>query len=84
MGRIPSGIPDRFFDHSRYFKVVDINRPRKDEDINETIRMKGAHIGNDPDRDEAEEDMDELAWYMKHKGYSEKIRLGGPSLPDGR
>ena len=44
MNRIPSGIPDKYFDHSKYFKVVDIDRPRKDEDVNETIQRDGVHL----------------------------------------
>jgi hypothetical protein len=64
MDRVPSGIPDKFFDLSTHFKVVDTNRPRKDEDLNETIQREGAQVWG-PES--------ELAWYLKHKGYSKKI-----------
>ena len=44
-------------------RVIEINRPPRDQSINEDIQKYGAHLtGGD----------DEYSWYKKHKGYSKK------------
>lgn len=44
---VPSGLPaDRFqFDPSKYFKVINIDRPRVDENVNVRIQKEGANLG---------------------------------------
>ena len=54
MERIPSGIPDKFFDLTSHFEVIKIDRfnPRatwgatinQDENINEKIQREGARF----------------------------------------
>jgi len=60
-GRIPSGIPDRFTDVGKYFKVIPMLRPAKDGDFNEVIQEQGAQLGVRPSRDLS--DHHEMAWY---------------------
>ena len=65
MDRIPSGIPDKFFDLSKNFKVIDHKSSIVDEDLNERIQKEGAHFGGSG--------SSELEWYRKNKGYSERL-----------
>lgn len=50
-------------------RVVHINRPPRDESINDRIQREGANLGSrslNPDKSEK-------AWYRTHKGYSKNI-----------
>jgi len=73
MNRVPSGLPeDRFFDLSSHFKVLKHESSIKDEDPNERIQREGAHFGGGADLEQPLLGA-EAEWYVKHKGYSEKI-----------
>lgn len=62
--RIESGIPDKFFDLRKYFKVIDREPSIIDEDLNERIQREGAHCNGAGD---------EAQWYSEHKGYSRNL-----------
>lgn len=68
--RIESGIPDRYTDLSKHFKVMPV-RPPRDGDFNEVIQKKGVHFlpGNDPDYDAfyGPGSWAEVQWYLKHR-----------------
>jgi hypothetical protein len=66
--RVPDGLSeDRVqFDPSRYFRVIVRDSVTKDVLINEVIQREGAHCdGGD----------DEVSWYMRNKGYTERLGL---------
>jgi hypothetical protein len=44
MDRMPSGIPDKFFDLTIHFEVIKIDRTNQDENINERIQREGARF----------------------------------------
>jgi len=72
--RLPSGIPDKFTDVSKYFTVIESTRPPRDGDLNEYIQANGGHLGRGAGGDEAPWFCgDEAPWFYAHKGYSERI-----------
>ena len=73
MDRVPSGIPDKFFDLSNHFKTIDINRPPKDKDVNDLIQKQGFE-GNPPRGGTLDEFKVNYYWYQNNKGYSSKIK----------
>lgn len=72
--RIPSGIPDKFFDLSSHFKMIQRENSIKDEELNKRIQREGAHY-NGSGNSEQPLTGSEAEWYVHHKGYSERIKL---------
>ena len=70
--RIPSGIPDNFFDLSTHFNVIQKENSMKDEDPNERIQREGARFSGKSTQDQPLTG-DEAEWYVHHKGYSKRL-----------
>jgi hypothetical protein len=70
--RIPSGIPDKFFDLSSHFEIIQKENSMKDENLNERIQREGVHFSGKSTQDQPLTG-DEAEWYVRHKGYSKRI-----------
>jgi hypothetical protein len=74
MNRIPSGLPDDRpqFQMAKYFKVIQKEPSIVDENVNDRIQKEGFHYwgGGAPEQPLT---GSEAEWYMRHKGYSQRI-----------
>jgi hypothetical protein len=71
---VPSGLPEDRpqFNLSSHFNVIKKESQYKDEDPNERIQREGVEYWGGGQADQALLGG-EYEWYLKHKGYSDKL-----------